>query len=113
MFYLYAVTMDLHLLVQHLEPVQDDWFSLGLYLSVELDMIHEIEAESSDVKVCQEKLLKFWIIQNPSGSWEDIITALNKLGKTELEKNLREKFTTMKPEGYLACIHVHGTSNKS
>ena len=86
--------MELQLLVENLEPVQDDWKSLGHYLKVKLDVINEIEVESSNEKLCQEKVLKYWLIQNPSGSWDDVITALNKLGRTELAKKLGNKYAT-------------------
>ena len=86
--------MDLCLLTEHLDPVKNDWKTLGLYLSIELIAIQEIEKKSpDDVKLCQDKLLEYWTIHNPSASWDDVITALKKLNRNDLADKITSKFT--------------------
>lgn len=84
-----------HLLLEELKEV-DDWYSLGFELTVPVSKLKEIEASCSGVYTRRRKIevLQYWIDSTPTASWEDVISALEKLDHHTLAGQLRSKYVT-------------------
>ena len=64
-----------------IQPAQ--WYTLGLTLGLEEDVLNSIEVEQSQKHPkCKRAMFRKWLESNPSASWNDLIKALVHIGET-------------------------------
>ena len=87
-------TPTIHQLTEELAGM-NDWYSLGVALLVPVSKIKEIKALSTQKGTARWRidLLQYWLDSTPTASWNDIITALEKIGHRSLSTKLRFKYT--------------------
>ena len=77
-----------------------EWFDLGIQLGVTDASLRNIEANhKGDVQRCKTEMLRVWLQSDPTNSWKELATALERMGKKVLAQSLLEKYNIMKDEG--------------
>lgn len=83
---------------QFRDDIGDDWFDLGVQLLNEDDVgklkILKKDYPSNASRCCSE-MFQLWLERCPSPKWEDLITALNSIGRKSLAKKIKNKFSSM------------------
>ena len=79
-------------LVEKLEPVSAQWDRLGIFLGFKLNDLDEIRRDKQDTNLSLVAMCNKWLERNPSGSWKDIVTALQKIKRLDLADELQKKY---------------------
>ena len=75
-------------LVNKLDDVTDQWFSLGLQLKVPYKNLNIISSNhKGDTRRCMVEMIQCWLKNALDAKWSTIVNALAKIG----EKNLAHK----------------------
>ncbi len=77
-------------LLEYLDPIKSRWNTFGTHLEID---DNDLEAIGKDKYDCDEKLREVcrkWLQINPEGMWEDVIEALEKMGRQDVIKHIRE-----------------------
>ena len=87
-----------------IEECSTRWHDLGVQLLEEHTgsrILNEIENDcpSSVVKCCR-KMFDRWLEQQPNASWDQLLTALNRIGMNSAAEHIRGKFNR-----YTVAIH--------
>ena len=94
-----------HQLYWELQPVRAKWYSFGLSLGFEPCDLDVIAANRPDVEQRLAAVCNEWLQRHPSGTWKNIIMALENGKWFSLARKLEEKFinthTELKPTGVL------------
>ena len=81
-----------------IQPAQ--WYSLGLALGLEEDVLNSIEQKQLDRPMkCKRVMFRKWLESNLSASWNDLIKALVQIGEKDLAKKVKEEFSPSQPTG--------------
>ena len=79
-------------LVEKLEPVSAQWDRLGIFLGFKQNDLDEIRRDKQDTNLSLIAMCNKWLERNPSGSWKDIVTALQKIKRLDLADELQKKY---------------------
>ena len=78
-------------------PIQQ-WYTLGLQLGLEEDVLSSIEVEQSRKHVkCKRAMFRKWLESTPTASWNDLINALVQIGEEETAEKVRKEFSPSQP----------------
>ena len=81
-----------------IQPAQ--WYTLGLQLGLEEDVLSSIEQEQLDKPMkCKRAMFRKWLESNPTASWNDLIKALVQIGEEEAAEKVKEEFSPSQPTG--------------
>ena len=81
-----------------IQPTQ--WYTLGLTLGLEEDVLNSIEQEQLDRPMkCKRAMFRKWLGSNPSASWNDLIKALVQIGEKDIAEKVKEEFSPSQPTG--------------
>ena len=82
-------------------PIQPgQWFTLGLALGLEEEVLNSIEVEQSHKSVkCKQAMFRKWLESTPTTSWNNLIKALVLSGEEETAQKVREEFCVSQPSG--------------
>ena len=79
-----------------IEPAQ--WYTLGLALGLEEDVLNRIEVEQSHKSVkCKRAMFRKWLESNPTASWNNLLKALVQIGEQEAAEKVRKEFCLSQP----------------
>ena len=97
-------------LPQLLEELKDvDWFLLGIFLGVPLKQLHRIESSYRQgvVERCKIDMLQYWLDNNVSASWKDVVRALEQTDQIVLAVTVKQKYLLSPTidEGDSECYH--------
>ena len=74
-------------------PIQDtQWYSLGVRLGVQHDVLDSIEANYSNPNRRKRQMFKRWLEISPNPSWNTLLAALDEIGATEISECVREEY---------------------
>ena len=91
-----------------IQPAQ--WYTLGLALGLEEDVLNRIEVEQSHKSVkCKRVMFRIWLESNPTASWNNLLKALVQIGEQETAEKVRKEFCLSQP----SVPGDDGDSNKS
>ena len=77
-----------------IQPAQ--WYTLGLQLGLEEDILNSIEVEQSQKHAkCKQAMFRKWLESTPTASWNDLIKALVHIGETA--EKVRKEFSPSQP----------------
>ena len=62
----------------------DETKALLIYLGVKLKDVDDITAGENDVRMRKVRCFHKWLDMDPDASWENVVSALNKIGKKTL-----------------------------
>lgn len=79
-------------LVEELAPVSAKWDQLGIFLGFTQNDLDEIRRDKQDTIPSLYAMCNKWLERNPSGSWKDIVTALQKIKILDLADELKKKY---------------------
>ena len=79
-----------HQLYEELRHVKAEWERFGLCLGFVPDDLAVIARDKSDVDQSFAAVCDEWLKRNPSGTWEDIIIALEKMERFDLKRKLEK-----------------------
>ena len=81
-----------------IQPAQ--WYTLGLQLGLEEDVLSSIEQEQLDRPMkCKRAMFRKWLESTPTASWNDLIKALVQIGEEETAEKVKEEFSPSQPNG--------------
>lgn len=81
-----------------IQPAQ--WYTLGLQLGLEEDVLNSIEVEQSHKQLkCKRAMFRKWLESTPTASWNDLIKALVHIGEEETAEKVRKEFCPSQPTG--------------
>ena len=80
-------------LLEELSKVEK-WFMLGIFLDVPVDQLEKIESshQQRDLERCMIDMLKYWLNNNVSASWKDVIRALERINQLVLAATVKQKY---------------------
>ena len=81
-----------HQLYEELKPVAANWEQFGRYLGFIPDDLKVIAKDEPGVDQSFSAICDEWLKRNPSGTWEDIMKALEKMERLDLKIKLQKKF---------------------
>lgn len=82
-------------LVVELKPV--NWHKLGIQLEVPLDRLDKIDEDYQSSERKLSEVLRYWLLNNRSPSWDNICEALQRIGGFgRLVRELRMKYCSLK-----------------
>ena len=71
-----------------------NWKPFGLFLpSLPKDVVEKIEADKKDTADKKIVLYSKWLDVCPNGTWEDVITALEKAKENSLAESIKQKLS--------------------
>ena len=87
----------------------DEWYFLGVVLKVPVSKLKEIQGSSpqAGIRFWRIDVLYHWLQSTPHASWNDIVSALKKIGQHTLSARLQEKYITP----YTACTGMSCSTN--
>ena len=86
-----ADELNAELLCSELATVSD-WKKLGINLSVSKDDLEEIRHDNQWDYQRKLEMLKLWLQRTPNATWEDVVIALQKMGKNKVVEHIRDKY---------------------
>ena len=80
-------------LLKELSKVEK-WFMLGIFLDVPVDQLEKIESshQQRDLERCMIDMLKYWLNNNVSASWKDVVRALEQIDQLVLAATVKQKY---------------------
>ena len=80
-------------LLKELKTV-DNWFIFGVYLGVPHSQLKKIKLSyhSEEIELCKVDLLQYWLDNNVSASWKDVIRALEQTDQLVLAATVKQKY---------------------
>ena len=69
-----------------------DWRTLGIQLKVDFSTLNAIERDYPKVVDRKYQMLYKWILNKPSATWEDIVTALREMNLNSIAKNIEAEY---------------------
>ena len=81
-----------HQVYEELNPVAANWEQFGRYLGFKPDDLKVIDKDETGVDQSFAAICDKWLKRNPSGTWEDITKALEKMERFDLKIKLQKKF---------------------
>ena len=82
-----------------IQPAQ--WYSLGLTLGLEEDVLNSIEVGHSHKHAkCKRAMFRKWLESTPSASWNDLIKALVQIGEKYVAEKVKEEFSPSQPSDF-------------
>ena len=81
-----------HQLYEELHHVRAEWEQFGIWLRLAPGDLAVITREKSGVDQSFAAVCDEWLKRNPSGTWEDIIIALEKMKRFNLKTELEKKY---------------------
>ena len=72
----------------------DNWFVFGVYLSVPYSQLQKINLShhSEEIELCKVDLLQYWLNNNVSASWKDVVRALEQIDQLVLAATVKQKY---------------------
>ena len=71
----------------------DNWFLLGIFLSVPVKQLQKIESlHRGEVERCKIDMLQYWLDNNVTPSWKDVVRALEKTNQLVLAETVKHKY---------------------
>ena len=87
-----------------------NWYQLGLYLNLqtyELDKIQQDHAHQGNDRQRME-MLALWLQYTPNATWEDVVSALQQMGKNRVAENVHQKHNRRASKLYsTVSVHCH------
>ena len=83
---------NLRQLFEELQPISTKWKRFGTFLDVPNDVLDPIDEDNKNVDEKLYSLCRQWLEIKPRGIWNDVVTALRKIKRLDLEHRLEEKF---------------------
>lgn len=112
---------DLQFLKDAILALQDhfviDWYTLGLYLGLEVKDLDVIESNSVsyvDKRTCVRQMLRKWKEKlDQEATWEEIVIAIEKTGKKRLAREVKKQFIqpqkqALKEKGMFSKLNRYG-----
>ena len=79
-------------------PIQGtQWYSLGIRLGVQHDVLDSIEARCSNPNRCKREMFKRWLDITPNPSWDTLLAALDEIGATEISECVQKEYDLPPP----------------
>ena len=69
-----------------------DWRTLGIQLKVDFSTLNAIERDYPKLVDRKSQMLYTWILNKPSATWEDIVTALREMNLNSIAKNIEAEY---------------------
>ena len=73
------------------------WYSLGLRLGVQHDILDAIEARYSNPNRRKREMFKRWLDITPNPSWNTLLAALDEIGATEISECVQKEYDLPPP----------------
>ena len=71
----------------------DNWFLLGIFLSVPVKQLQKIESlHRGEVERCKIDMLQYWLDNNVTASWKDVVRALEQTNQLVLAETVKHKY---------------------
>ena len=77
--------------------VESQWYSLGVKLGLENNVLDSIEARHSNPNRRKREMFKRWLQVTPNPSWNVLLTALEGIGATEISERVRKEYDLPSP----------------
>ena len=90
-----------------LTNVSAEWERLGFLLGLSQDRLDVIKRDNDYVDSRYRRMLKDWYDENLNSSWDDIIWALNQMGRKRLANSITEKYAHSEYTKIDADTEVH------
>ena len=90
--------LDAGILSSELTQVTD-WKKLGINLGLPKDELHKIQHDNKWDFQRKVQMLDLWLQRTPNATWEDVVIALQKMGKTTVAESICHKY--IRAEGKL------------
>ena len=72
--------------------VESQWYSLGIRLGLENNVLDSIKAKHSSPNRCKWEMFKRWLHVTPNPSWNALLTALEGIGATDISKRVQREY---------------------
>ena len=69
-----------------------EWKKLGINLGVSKDDLDEIQHNNEWDYQRKLEMSKLWLQCTPNATWEDVVIALQKMGKNKVAEGIRDKY---------------------
>ena len=83
-------------MLQHLDAVRNEWFTIGIALNVPFNMLKQIEKLAfyltDGSKESMVKMIQYWLDSTPSASWEQVASALKHCDQLKLASTINQKY---------------------
>ena len=94
----YLDISDLDDVLESVKDIADEWVSLGLKLGILYPTLRKIDDEERGrIERCKREMLAAWLQGEDNAkeqTWSTLVDALEKIDKTTLAKEIREKWQT-------------------
>ena len=77
--------------------VESQWYSLGIRLGLENNVLDSINAKHSNPNRCKWEMFKRWLQVTPNPSWSTLLTALEGIGATDISKRVQREYDLPPP----------------
>ena len=80
-------------LLEELKDV-DNWFVLGIFLGIPVKQLQKIESSyrQGEVERCKIDMLQYWLDNNVTPSWKDVVRALEQTNQLVLAETVKHKY---------------------
>ena len=82
-------------LLEELKDV-DNWFVFGIFLGVPEKQLQKIESthrgEIAWIERCKIDMLQYWLDNNVTASWKDVVQALKQTDQLVLAETVKQKY---------------------
>ena len=79
-------------LLEELKDV-DNWFVLGIFLGVPVKQLQKIESSHrGDLERCKIDMLQYWLDNNVTPSWKDVVRALEQTNQIVLAETVKHRY---------------------
>ena len=70
-----------------------NWYQLGLNLNLQMHELDKIQQDHAHQGNDRQMLvmLGLWLRRTPNATWEDVVSALQKMGENRVAENVRQK----------------------
>ena len=71
----------------------DNWFVLGIFLGVPVKQLQKIESSHrGDLERCKIDMLQYWLDNNVTPSWKDVVRALEQTNQIVLAETVKHRY---------------------
>ena len=87
-------------LLKELKKVEK-WFVFGIFLDVPVDQLEKIKSShhQRDLERCKIDMLRYWLDNNVSASWKNVVQALKQTDQLVLAATVKQTYLCGEGEG--------------
>ena len=100
-------SFTVHNMYLELKDVSAEWETLGFLLGLSQDRLDVIKRDNDCVDRRYRRMLEDWYNENLNSSWDNIILALNQMGRKRLANSITEKYAHSECMGKHADTEVN------